>query len=41
MNRDINHRFYDNDWFVCTLAAISLAAMFAANYFFHGGHLQW
>ena len=34
-------KWYDNDWFVCTMAALSLIAAAVANSFIHGGHIQW
>lgn len=37
----MKQKWYTNDWFVITLSVLSLAAGAVANYFIHGGHIQW
>jgi predicted ATP-grasp superfamily ATP-dependent carboligase len=34
-------KWYDNDWFICILAGISLIGMVIGNYYIHGGHISW
>ncbi len=37
----MRQKWYDNDWFICLLAVISLIAAVLGNYYLHGGHLAW
>ena len=33
--------WYESDWFLCLMAAVSLIGMVIGNWCIHGGHLQW
>lgn len=37
----MKQHWYESDWFLCTLAGISLMGMVISNYLFHGGHILW
>ena len=33
--------WYENDWLISFMAALSLMMAVVANYYMHGGHISW
>lgn len=36
-----SHKWYDNDWVLCILAAIGMMVTVFGNYIYHGGCVVW
>jgi hypothetical protein len=37
----MSEKWYNNDWFLCMIAAVAAAITIIGNYYYHGGHLVW
>jgi hypothetical protein len=37
----MSEKWYNNDWFLPILASLAFVMAAAANYYIHGGHIQW